>query len=144
MLAPAIFCLALNIYFEARNQPLEGQIAVSQVVLNRVDSQHYPDDVCEVVRDAEYYLNGKIKKHRCQFSWYCDGKVDHPKDIDAFRWALLVAESIFDNPAMPDFVDGATHYHATHVRPEWANRAIYIVTIGDHVFYKFKKSKIKQ
>ena len=52
MITEAVFCLALNIYFEARNQPIIGQIGVAQGVLNRVDSEHYPNTVCEVVKDA--------------------------------------------------------------------------------------------
>ena len=143
MITEAVFCLALNIYFEARNQPIIGQIGVAQVVLNRVDSEHYPNTVCEVVKDAEHYNNGTLKKHRCQFSWYCDGRSDHPEDKDAFRWALVLADIIFEGE-MPDLIESATHYHASHVNPEWATRAQYITTVGDNLFYRFKKSKIKQ
>ena len=78
----AITCLALNIYFESRNQPIEGQVAVSQVVLERVKSKKYPDTVCEVVFQGPTYswsVNYPIK-NRCQFSWYCDGISDKPKD----------------------------------------------------------------
>ena len=143
MITATVLCLALNIYFEARNQPIVGQIGVAQVVLNRVDSEHYPNTICEVIKDAEYYDNGKLKKHRCQFSWFCDGKSDHPEDIDAFRWALIVAEIVLEGE-VHDFIGDATHFHAAHINPEWASRAEHIVTVGDHLFYRFKKSKIKQ
>ena len=81
----AITCLALNIYFESRNQPIEGQVAVSQVVLERVKSDKYPSTVCEVVFQGPTYswsVNYPIRD-RCQFSWYCDGLSDKPKDKTA-------------------------------------------------------------
>ena len=70
MIAAALVCLALNIYFEARNQPTSGQIAVAEVTLNRVASRNYPNTVCGVVKQSN--------KNGCAFSWYCDGKSDKP------------------------------------------------------------------
>jgi spore germination cell wall hydrolase CwlJ-like protein len=84
----ALICLSLTIYFEARNQPLEGQVAVAQVVLNRVMDDRYPDKVCDVVMQSRKYKDsGHPVKWSCQFSFYCDGKTDTPTDIDAYRWA---------------------------------------------------------
>ena len=78
-------CLALNIYFEARNQPVMGQIGVSMVVLNRVNSTDYPDNVCDVIYQGKHSkITGMPFRHKCQFSWYCDGLTDTPKDVDAY------------------------------------------------------------
>jgi hypothetical protein len=83
-----IYCMAQNIYFEAGNQPLAGKIAVSQVVLNRVEHYAYPDTVCGVVYQAKLRTNWKgemvPKINACQFSWYCDGKSDNP--VDSTTW----------------------------------------------------------
>ena len=133
-----IMCLALNIYFESRNQPIEGQVAVAQVVLNRALDDRYPDHPCEVITQGPTYPGSNLPvRHRCQFSWYCDGKTDIPKDRDAFRWAIKLAGDV----AMEKVVDvtyGATHYHATRVSPDWSYRAHHTVTIGDHIFYRWE------
>jgi len=133
-----IMCLALNIYFESRNQPIEGQVAVAQVVLNRALDDRYPDHPCEVITQGPTYPGSNLPvRHRCQFSWYCDGKTDIPKDRDAFRWAIKLAGDV----AMERTVDvtyGATHYHATRVSPDWSYRAHHTVTIGDHIFYRWE------
>ena len=71
-------CLASNIYWEARNQPLLGKLAVAQVTQNRVDNKRYPDTICSVVKQTKFYPSGRIDLHSCQFSWYCDGKSDQP------------------------------------------------------------------
>ena len=84
----AVVCLALNVYHEAKNQPFEGQVAVAQVVLNRVKDERFPNTICEVVEQGPVYESWKTRndptlepvywpeKNRCQFSWYCDGKSD--------------------------------------------------------------------
>ena len=77
----AVLCLALNVYFEARSEPINAQFAVAEVTMNRVNSDAYPDTVCEVVWQ------------RKQFSWTHDGKSDNPKDGHAWRVALAVAKS---------------------------------------------------
>jgi len=132
----AITCLALNIYFESRNQPIEGQVAVSQVVLERVKSKKYPDTVCEVVFQGPTYswsVNYPIKD-RCQFSWYCDGLSDKPKDQIAWLNSLEVAEKVYYG--LTDTVKGATHYHSVKVDPWWAKYKVKVKQIGDHIFYK--------
>ena len=130
----AITCLALNIYFESRNQPIEGQIAVSQVVLERVKSEKYPNTVCEVVFQGPTYswsVNYPIKD-RCQFSWYCDGLSDKPKDEIAWLNSLEVAEKVYYG--LTDTVKGATHYHSVKVDPWWAKYKVKVRQIGDHIF----------
>ena len=132
----AITCLALNIYFESRNQPIEGQIAVSQVVLERAKSDKYPDTVCEVVFQGPTYswsVNYPIRD-RCQFSWYCDGLSDKPKDKTAWLNSLEVAEKVYYG--LTDTVKGATHYHSVKVDPWWAKYKVKVKQIGDHIFYK--------
>jgi len=133
-----IMCLALNIYFEARNQPVEGQVAVGQVVINRVLDERYPDHACDVITQGPTYQNRNLPiRHMCQFSWYCDGKSDIPTDRDAFRWATALAHGIA-NEDLTDVTYGSTHYHATRVTPDWSHRAKHTVTIGDHIFYRWE------
>ena len=94
-----IACLAQNIYFEARDQPTAGQVAVATVVLNRVHDPRWPDTVCGVIREGPTY-NWKTTypiKDRCQFSWYCDGKPDIPKDQRAWNreYVITIEDHIF-------------------------------------------------
>ena len=90
MIAEALMCMALNIYHEARNQSMVGQVAVGEVVMNRVEDSRFPDTICEVVKQAVTYKNtDKPVLHKCQFSWYCDGQKDEP-DFDSFAWRCLV------------------------------------------------------
>lgn len=135
-----VFCLAQNIYFESGNQPTVGKIAVSHVVLNRVESDLYPDTICDVVYDSKTRINWKGNevpiRNQCQFSWYCDGKSDKPKDIKAWDNAMLMAFGVY-NGRVVDLVDGATHYHATYVMPEWAETKTETVRIADHIFYRW-------
>lgn len=132
----ALICLSLTIYFEARNQPLEGQIAVAQVVLNRVADKRYPNKVCDVVMQSRKYKDsGHPVLHTCQFSFYCDGKTDTPTDMDAYRWANHIAlRTIYGT--WPNFAEGATHYHTVYVNPIWRWTLTPVTLIGDHIFYK--------
>ncbi len=137
-------CLALNIYHEARNQSIAGQIAVAQVVMNRVKDPRYPNTICGVVLQGPHRPSWKDKtrmypvRHRCQFTWYCDGKSDKIKDVQAYKDALNVAELIKSN-AMLDITSGATHYHAEWVTPSWAKRKTRTTKIEDHIFYRWEK-----
>tara|TARA_Y100001972_G_scaffold102770_1_gene128561 strand:+ start:603 stop:1022 length:420 start_codon:yes stop_codon:yes gene_type:complete len=139
MIAEAIMCLALNIYHEARDQPFIGQVAVAQVVMNRVYDDRYPDHPCEVVFQGPTYSwkPDFPVRHRCQFSWYCDGKSDKVYDEDAYRQALTIAHGVYYDD-LDDFVEGATHYHATYVLPEWAESKTPVVQIGQHMFYRWE------
>jgi len=139
----SVVCLAKNAYFEARNQSVLSQIAVSQVVMNRVKSSDYPNTVCGVVYEAQLSNWYKIKmdkevpiKNKCQFSWYCDGKPDIITDIDAYQIALAVAHSVLNKYTMVDVTDGAVFYHAYYVKPRWAKEKIKTVVHEDHIFYK--------
>lgn len=139
MLAESLICLALNVYHEAKNQSFMGQVAVAQVVMNRVKDARYPNTVCDVVKQAETY---KYKpsipiKNKCQFSWYCDGKSDKPEEPKAWRDAMHVANGVY-NGHIGDFVEGATHYHAYYVNPSWAKVKQYVLRIDDHIFYKWE------
>ena len=139
MLEAALVCLALNTYHEARDQPFIGQVAVAQVVMNRVRDGRYPDTVCDVVKQGQTYAwkQDYPIRNRCQFSWYCDGKSDKPTDSAAYERAMLVSSGVY-NGNLDDFVEGATHYHATYVRPEWAASKTRIVQIGQHIFYRWE------
>ena len=136
MLKIALICLALNVYYEARNQPLQGQMAVAEVVMNRVVSNKFPDTVCEVIEEGPTYSwkPDFPVRNRCQFSWYCDGKSDMPMKEDAWETALIVAKDILAN--RPMVLKGATHYHAVNVNPNWAKTKIFVRRVGDHLFYK--------
>ncbi len=118
MIAEAIVCLALNIYHEARGEPIDGQIAVAQVTLNRVDSKRYPNSVCGVVYDDS------------QFSWTAGKpKIEEP---EAYATALFIAENMdkFD-----DLSGGATHYYAPDkASPFWKDKLLYVGTINNHIF----------
>jgi len=142
----SIVCLAKNAYFEARNQSILAQIAVSQVVMNRVQHDDFPNTVCGVVYEAQlskWYkekLNKEVPlKDRCQFSWYCDGKADIIRDQDAYELALAVAHQVLSGYDMYDVTDGALWYHATYVKPYWAKEKLYTVKHEDHIFYTERK-----
>lgn len=121
-------CLAKNVYFEGRNQPWVGQVAIAQVTLNRVRSAAFPSTICEVVRQK--------KRNICQFSWYCDGKSDQPKDVKDYDKATDVAIQVYSG-TIPDVTEGALWYHATYIRrPFWAYSMKEMVKINEHIFYK--------
>ena len=139
----SIVCLAKNAYFEARNQSVLSQIAVSQVVMNRVQSPDFPNTVCGVVYEAQlskWYKEKMDKevplKHKCQFSWYCDGKADIITDVQSYKIALAVAHQVLSKYTMHDVTDGAVFYHAYYVNPRWAKEKIKTVVHEDHIFYR--------
>ena len=126
----ALKCLALNIYWEARSEPLEGQISVAAVTLNRVRDPQFPDSVCDVVHQG-----GQKKLNRCQFSWWCDGKSDEPENAAAWQTAQALARrALFGE--LKDPTGGALWYHATYVSPSWTNRKVQTAWIGRHIFYR--------
>jgi spore germination cell wall hydrolase CwlJ-like protein len=130
MLSAALMCLALNVYHEARSEPVVGQYAVAHVTINRVQSNRWPNDVCKVVKQG--YRKGR---HRCQFSWYCDGKSDKPYEELAWAKSLIVADNVLSGRIL-DITYGATHYHARYVRPYWSKKLLKTVAYGSHKFYK--------
>ena len=131
MIETALMCLALNIYFEARSEPIEGQIAIAEVTLNRVASTNYPNDVCSVVLQEN--------KDGCQFSWWCDGKSDQPREHNSLQTSKALAELMLKEGGHITVIGNeATHYHSNDVHPYWANDLHKIRRIGKHIFYKKK------
>lgn len=124
-------CLASNIYFEAGSEPIEGKIAVANVTLNRVKTRDYPNTVCGVV----YARN---EKH-CAFSWTCDDKDDEPKKSAMYSESMKIA-SLALKGLLHDITDGADHFHATYVKPQWTKHMTATTQIGGHVFYRKKKA----
>lgn len=135
-------CLAQNIYFEAGNQSVEGQVAVAWVTLNRMEDSSFPDTICDVVKQARRDENGNIIRHKCQFSWYCDGKSDKiPSDVVSQRaWekAQLISHVVLLDWARANSspVQNATFYHANYVKPSWARAFDKVAVVGDHIFYE--------
>ena len=137
-----IQCLAMNMYHEARDQGTAGKLAVSAVVLNRVNDKRFPNSVCEVVLQAQMKPSWRDGtpipiRNKCQFSWYCDGKSDELKEESAVDIAQRLAWLVM-NGHIFDFTENATHYHANYVAPRWAKKKIKIVQIDDHIFYRDK------
>jgi spore germination cell wall hydrolase CwlJ-like protein len=125
-------CLAEAVYFEARSEPVAGQAAVAQVILNRVRSGLYPTSVCGVV-----YQN----RHRhlaCQFTFACEGKSLRITDTESWDTAKRVAREVTEGKTYLAEVGGSTHYHADYVRPGWARRLKKMDVIGRHIFYKLR------
>ena len=141
---PHLYCLAQNIYYEARGSSRADQMAVSDVVLNRVKDSRYPNTICGVVYQGKQKPSWKdptkmvMVRHMCQFSWYCDGKKDEPPEGDAWRNAQMVAYEMYYLYKDSNITDGATHYHAFYVKPDWARRFVLKGRIGSHIFYKQK------
>lgn len=130
-------CLAQNLYFEARNQSAKGQMAVVHVTLNRVYSKHFPNTICGVVKDAVVDSNGNPKKHKCQFSWYCDGQPDVIKNKKKYEEVKQTAiASALAYKMGVDITDGSKWYHTHEVDPYWATSYNVVAQIDDHIFYK--------
>jgi N-acetylmuramoyl-L-alanine amidase len=132
VLSPELRCLALNVYHEARSESEVGQFAVAAVTLNRVKSRAFPNSVCKVVKQ------GGEGRHRCQFSWWCDGKNDRPQEEAAWKKAVEISRrsllGLEDDPT-----NGALYYHAKYVSPRWSQAFRRTARIGNHLFYKPSK-----
>ena len=122
-------CLAQAIYFEARGESETGQRAVAEVILNRVDNRRWPNTVCRVVQQGAHRRNG------CQFSYYCDGVPERVTNRRAFQLAERIAKDALSTDARP-LTKGATHYHATSVRPSWSRKLTKTAQYGTHIFYR--------
>ncbi len=123
-------CLANAIYFEARGEPLRGQIAVAQVVMNRVFSPYYPNDVCSVVyQNAHMHLS-------CQFTFACDGKSKAITERGAWWRAQRIAKQTLDGKVWVAAVAKSTHYHAFYVKPNWVAEMKKMFRYGVHIFYR--------
>ncbi|MGH6946648.1 MAG: cell wall hydrolase [Kiloniellales bacterium] len=136
MLDREIECLALNIYFEARGESKDGRIAVGHVVMNRVADRRFPSSVCEVVQQG-----GEDALHRCQFSWWCDGRSDRPTDVAAWDASKALARKIYWGLS-EDPTGGALWYHADYVKPYWRKVFAQGPTIGHHIFYRETSSQV--
>ena len=134
MWSSALACLATAVYFEARGEPLEGQFAVAEVILNRVDSARFPSSICSVVRQ------GSSRPNACQFSYTCDGKPEVVHEREAFARAGKIARLMIDGRDRA-LTSGAKYFHATYVRPSWSRVFTRTATIGRHHFYSQTASR---
>ena len=125
-------CLSQAVYYEAGNEPREGQLAVAEVIANRVKDHRYPDSICEVVYQGSHRSTG------CQFTFTCDGALDRAPHARKYKRAQEVAAHV-----MMDLherrTEGATHYHATYVNPVWNSGLIRTTQIKTHIFYRFPR-----
>ena len=137
-------CLALNIYYEARGSNLADKAGVADVVLNRVRDTRYPNTICEVVQQGKQKPSWKdpnkmvMVRNMCQFSWYCDGKADNPQDEDRWQEAQLIAYNMIEHDKFRGITEGATHYHATYVKPNWASTLQQVGRLGSHIYYRWE------
>ena len=144
-----VTCMAKNIFFEAAIESTAGRLAVAHVTLNRVDSKHFPSTVCGVVYEGPHYTHSSGQefpvRDRCQFSWYCDGKGDEPREgsrlwedsQELAKYVLLRAGDL------PDITDGALHYHANYINsPKWAGQKKITTKIDTHIFYRPRTQRL--
>ncbi len=119
-----VMCLAQAVYFESRGEPLNGQLAVARVIVNRAESNRFPDDYCSVVTQ------------RSQFSFVRGGHIPMPNESSS-AWnrakaiARIAHRDLWDSEA-----GDALYFHATHVRPSWARRMTTRARIDNHIFYR--------
>ena len=135
--ARAAACLTAAVYYEARSEPLDGQRAVAQVVLNRVRDRAFPASVCGVV-----YQGGARRDGRgigCQFSFACDGSTSRPVDGMAWQRARGVAAAALAGAVYAP-IGAATYYHTDAVRPWWAPSLARVGQIGAHIFYGWRSA----
>jgi spore germination cell wall hydrolase CwlJ-like protein len=125
----ALQCLSEALYFEARGETVKGQFAVAEVIMNRVSSERFPDSVCGVINQ------GTGRKYACQFTYTCDGRAEKIAEPRAFERVQKVARATLDERIGP-LTEGATHYHTTAVRPNWASVYTRTKRIGVHIFYR--------
>lgn len=130
VLSKARKCLAEAIYFESRGEPRRGQVAVAQVVVNRVFSGYYPADICGAV-----YQNAH-RKLACQFTFACDDVKDVVREPAMWTQANEIAADMLDGKLWLSSVGRATHYHASWVNPSWVSEMQMLDRIGVHTFYR--------
>ena len=131
--AKAEKCLAEAVYFESRGEPKRGQIAVAQVVMNRVFSGYYPNNVCEVVYQNAHRYNA------CQFTFACDSVKDVVNDPPLWKQAMEIARDTLDGKVWLEDIGKSTHYHAYWVHPWWVGTMRKLSRIGVHTFYRPKR-----
>ena len=128
-----IECLAENIYFEARGEPLAGQYAVAEVTVNRTQAEHFPHTICQVVHETRW--DPIRRRHIADFSWTELADDLSEPDGPAWKQAMTIATAVYDDVNQP-LVPGALFYHANTVRPGWARGRKVVATIGNHIFYR--------
>ena len=126
----ALQCLTQAIYYEAATEPLKGQQAVAQTVINRLRHPGYPKSICGVV------FEGAMRETGCQFSFTCDGSLARAPVPSLWRQARAVAKKALNGFVAKD-VGTATHYHADYVAPYWAPTLYKITQVGAHIFYRW-------
>lgn len=126
-------CLARAVYYEARSEDTNGQMAVAEVVMNRVRDPRFPKTICEVVYQGQYRNTG------CQFTFTCDGSVRHKPFGIAWDRAKDIALHVMLGLNKP-ITNKATHYHTDYVNPYWAPGLVETAAIGAHIFYRFPKT----
>ena len=142
-------CLAKNIYFEAGVESTAGKLAVANVTINRAIHVNYPNTICGVVREGIHYYNASKDEYfpvrdRCQFSWYCDGLGDNPREGRTWESAQELAKKVLVNyhdKALIDITDGAMYYHANWMEtyPSWSKKKKIMTSIDRHIFYGSNK-----
>ena len=128
-------CLVEAIYFEGRSEELIAQLAIANVIIERVRLPNYPNTVCKVVRQGRYYKGNPIR-HKCAFSYWCDGKSERMYNKRAKETAIKVAAMAM-NGILVEITLEATHYHTRAVSPYWSRheRITYLGSLGSHLFY---------
>ena len=156
-----VYCMAQNVYFEARHESMIGKIAIAHVVMNRIESKDFPNTVCKVVKQGPIRESWKTRKYpnlpkeervywprrdRCQFSWYCDGHRDMlwvtykdgtiiPQNMNAWRDSIHVALFVINGKWNMDPTDGATFYYNPNIaNPSWAGKYTETAIYGNHRF----------
>lgn len=126
---PGWKCLAEALYFEARGESAQGQTAVAEVILNRVDQRRWPNSICGVIEQNQH------RKNACQFSYICDGLPERITERGAYSQAKRIALDMVGGKPRT-LTGGATHYHADFVSPGWSRRLTRTTSIGTHIFYR--------
>ena len=122
-------CLAEALYFEARGEPIKGQLAVGEVILNRVEDIRYPSSICKVVNQ------GTGRRFACQFTYTCDGKLETVNERKPYKMALKIAKILMTTHDRK-LTRGSTHYHSNYVNPKWSKNFERVAKFGRHIFYR--------
>ena len=122
-------CLAEALYFEARGEPIKGQLAVGEVILNRVEDSRYPSSICKVVNQ------GTGRRFACQFTYTCDGKLESVNERKPYELALKIAKILMTTHDRK-MTKGSTHYHSNYVNPKWSKKFERVAKFGRHIFYR--------
>ena len=122
-------CLAEALYFEARGEPIKGQLAVGEVILNRVEDARYPSSICKVINQ------GTGRRFACQFTYTCDGKLETVHEQKPYEMALKIAKILMTTHDRR-LTRGSTHYHSNYVNPKWSKKFERVAKFGRHIFYR--------